>query len=942
MLSRLKSHVKINVLVLVCTVLLLVVTPQTVKADYQSPYDYTVTDGKATITDYYDPSAILVDPSTLGGYPVVAIADNAFGFSYYLNSVTLPNSLISIGDSAFYECSSLNIVNIPSSVTSIGYFAFSSCIELDAINVDPANLNYMSIEGVLFDKAGTTLIQYPAMKDKTSFEIPNTVTTIGDYAFGYCFFLTSISIPDGVTSIGDYAFTYTLMDSITIGSGVTSIGNRAFDNSFLLTSITIGNSVTSIGDYAFSGCSSLSSITFLGLTPPITATDWLALTDSGLLRGHAYYGSTFPAPENTFDGLVMGDYIPEDYDYTITDGQATIIDIHDDVGGDITIPDTLGGCPVVAIGDSAFYQCYSLTSITMPDSVTSIGGYAFYRCSSLTSVTIPDSVTSIGDCAFSYCSLTSITIPDSVTSIGRYAFESCTFLTSITMPDSVTSIGGYAFYRCYSLTSVTIPDTVTSISDHTFYSCSSLTSITIPKSVTSIGNEAFGYCSALTSVTIPRSVTNIGNEVFYHCTSLTELIVHPANPNYMSIDGVLFTKDGTKLIQYPLGKSDTSYTIPIRVTSIGDYAFYYCQSLTSITIPDSVTSIGDWAFSYCQSLTSITIPDSVTSIGDCAFKLCWALKSLVIPKSVTSIGNEAFWYCSGLTSVTIPDGVTSIGNMAFGYCGALTSVTIPKSVTTIGHHAFQYCISLTNINLLMLTPPSIGSYWIEYTPLDLQGHTYFGSSFTAKPGDVWWGRWMGDYIPDNEAPTIMSVTPSSSLITLYPQGSTASQTFSAAYIDNVAIDSATIFLDGDDVSSTWGVGTSGFSYTVTLPIGSHTIELTVKDIVDSLGEQRTTVQTWIINVEDVFVPTISGIEDGQKIESGSPIAVSISDAQSGVNWDSLQVNIGKHDVTSEVIIDENGFTIPSDLLSTGKYSIKIIISDNSGNITTAKYDIKVN
>ena len=208
-------------------------------------------------------------------------------------------------------------------------------------------------------------------------------------------------------------------------------------------------------------------------------------------------------------------------------------------------------------------------------------------CFSLQSITIPNSVTSIGDGAFIGCfSLQSITIPNSVTSIGDRAFIGCEFLQSVTIPNSVTSIGNRAFEQCKSLQSVTIPNSVKSIGDEVFSSCESLQSITIPNSVTSIGDEAFEYCESLQSITIPNSVTKIGDEAFRWCTSLQ------------------------------------SITIPNSVKSIEDGAFYWCTSLQSITIPNSVTSIGDEAFSDCKSLQSITIPNSVTSIGDKAFSGC--------------------------------------------------------------------------------------------------------------------------------------------------------------------------------------------------------------------------------------------------------------------------------------------------------------------------------
>ena len=388
----------------------------------------------------------------------------------------------------------------------------------------------------------------------------------------------------------------------------------------------------------------------------------------------------------------------------------------------------------------------------------------FLKEASVTEIAIPETIAVDG-------------ITYTVTSIGEYAFSECSSLTSIVIPNGVTSIGERTFEGCSGLRFVTIGNGVKSIGNSAFSECTALASVTIPESVTSIGERAFEGCSSLTSVTIPNSVKSIGDRVFYNCSSLTSINVKSNNPNYSSIDGVLFDKNQTALVLYPIGKqgaytipnsvksigddafygcrSLTSVTIPNGVTSIGSSAFYYCFSLTSVTIPNGVTSIGDWAFGYCSSLTaitipegitsiesgtfsectalaSVTIPESVTSIGDYAFRDCSSLTSIVIPNGVTSIGGSAFFYCSSLTSVTIPEGVTSIEYGVFSGCTSLSSVTIPKSVTSIGSSAFYNCSSLTSVTI----PEGVAS--IEQAVF--VGCTSL-SSITIPESVVWIGFW---------------------------------------------------------------------------------------------------------------------------------------------------------------------------------------------------------
>lgn len=366
-----------------------------------------------------------------------------------------------------------------------------------------------------------------------------------------------------------------------------------------------------------------------------------------------------------------------------------------------------------------FYNLSSLTSIILPQNITSIEEFAFTECLGLTSLTIPGKVIDLGTQAFYNCNgLKSISISNSVTYIGAVAFGNCTGLSSITIPLSLKSYYSDAFDGCTGLkefivlendtkfstvegvlfnkdkteiiaypnaksSTYIIPSTVTSIGDNAFAGCSSLTSVTIPNSVKEVGSDAFTFCDSLTSISIPASVTDLGIEnSFYGCIALKKFIVSDENPNYKAVDGVLFDKNGTLIIAYPNAKS-SEYIIPDGVKAIAPLAFSCCLNLESVTIPNSVRTIYYYAFMTSINLTTINIGNSVTTIDGGAFFYCTGLKSINIPNSVKDIDILAFANCSSLAFVSIGNSIASIGDCAFLRCSALKEIHCRNSVPTV-------------------------------------------------------------------------------------------------------------------------------------------------------------------------------------------------------------------------------------------------------------------
>jgi hypothetical protein len=455
-----------------------------------------------------------------------------------------------------------------------------------------------------------------------------------------------------------------------------------------------------------------------------------------------------------------------DFTYAVADGKATITG-YTGAGGDIIIPVSLGGYPVVAIGERALSRSASITSVIIPEGVLSIGSSGFASCTSLTSVTISDSVTSIGSSAFNYCSsLASVVIGANVTEIGDFAFWACPSLAFVDLSANVSSIGELVFTYCSSLTAINVDAGNANYAsmDGVLYN-KSLTAVlqcpggraggfVIPGTVATIGYCSFYGCGLLTSVSIHANVTSIGGMAFADCDELVEVVVDPGNANYASMDGVLYDKALTSLIQFPGGKAGSyvipegvssigsafrscaklnSLTMPGGITSIQSFAFQLCTSLTSIVIGHDVESIGAFSFWGCTSLSSVTAPDGLASIGAYAFAQN-ALASFTVGKNVTSIRQGAFYNCSKMTQIIVaqdnmnyasldgvlynktlsalvefpcgkagpfivPAGVVDIDVVAFSACALLTSVTISDNVTSIGTESFMGCSALTDVTI---------------------------------------------------------------------------------------------------------------------------------------------------------------------------------------------------------------------------------------------------
>ena len=426
---------------------------------------------------------------------------------------------------------------------------------------------------------------------------------------------------------------------------------------------------------------------------------------------------------------------------------------------DLEIPGVLDGYTVEAIGNSAFSQNETLTSVVLPEGILSIGSHAFQKCKQLAKVILPNTVESIGSEAFARCTaLTEVNYPVSLTKISGYGdgiFTGCTALTAMVVPEGVTALAGKVFadssitdvtlpstletigdyaFQNGSLAAVVLPDSLLTIGNYAFQNCKALENIQFGSKLLEIGHNAFSNCTKLTKLDLPAAVETIGNEAFAKCTALTE-VTYPVGLTKISGygDGIFTGCTALATMVVPEGVTAlpdkvfqnsglVSVTLPSTLETIGDYAFRN-SSLVEVVLPDSLTYIGDNAFENCKNLENVVFGQNIQEIGYRGFSGCVKLTRLELPASLQTTDAEVFYGCTALTEVNYPVGLTKIagyGDGIFTGCTALTSMVVPEGVTALPNKIF-YNSSISSVTLpsTLVTIGSNAFYGCPITEISL-------------------------------------------------------------------------------------------------------------------------------------------------------------------------------------------------------------------------------
>ena len=645
-----------------------------------SQFEYFESNGEITITGYTGSELDVVIPDEIGGYPVTAIAEKAFQLNKTVRSFT-----------------------IGSKIRSIGSCAFARCASLTNIYVDRANPYYQSIDGVLYSGDGKTLLSYPTAKAYSSYPVASGTETIGEYAFFHSKVQT-IFLPDTVSTIGDYAFYYAgELSSINFPAALTSIGDSAFFACQSLTAVDIPATITQIGESAWAACTSLPAITVAAENPNYTAVDGVLYTkDMTVLKVYPFAksGVTFTVPDSVVE--------LEAYAFAgmqSIDGCASLRAIGDSAFYSCTALKSLPDAPKLeTIGERAFYSCKALTSLSFPDSMRSIGEYAFAWCTAVKTFDSGNGLQETGKYSVYYCTaLTTVRLGSGMKTIGEYAFYKCSRLANVDFGTSVREIGSCAFGGCSKITEIVLPDSVELVESAAFNSCSTAKTLVLSQNLREIGARAFMGLKGISTLTIPDSVQKIGNSAFNGLSNLLELHLSAKTQEYGS--GVFSSASKLPRVELPEGMTAipeemfsscnalTEVVIPSTVTRIEKGAFRSCKKLGNTELPAGLTYIGESAF-YYAAMTSVTLPAGVTEIGERSFYNIAALTEFNFSESLKTIGDFAFYGCGKLTRIVLPDSVESIGTSAFNRCSSLQEVVFGKGLASIGSMCFNYCHKL--------------------------------------------------------------------------------------------------------------------------------------------------------------------------------------------------------------------------------------------------------
>ena len=624
---------------------------------------------EVSVTRYTGASTEVTVPAELGGYPVVEVDYDAFQDNETITKVVLPESVREIGSYAFYNCTALAEIDLPKDLSVIGRKAFyntayynnESNWENDILYLDSYLLDTnWNLSGAQTVKNGTTLIANDAFADRgiTGISFPESLVTVGEYAFQNCTDLVSVTFSYGLRTISPYAFyKCTSLQQAVLPESLRSIGACAFQSCTALQTVTVPAGVTSMGGSIFYGCSALREMK--------------GYTASKAEKYARQYGIPFISI-----GMAEEKY---SYAYTVLDDGASIA-ITDYYGAqtELTIPAELDGYTVTEIAENTFRDRPELTKITLPDTLQRIGEDAFFNTGYYNNAANWQE-------NMLYIDQALISVPTGAA--GEIAIREGTVL-----------LADNAMYNCKKITAVTLPSTIRYIGDYAMTNCKAVAALNLPEGLLRLGKSALAGCKSIKTLYIPASLTdmdcefehysNIPAAPFSECAGLTEISVASNNPKFSAVDGVLYNKEQTKLLQYPRAKKAASFSVPRSVTEMVYASFAKTSALQSVQLPDTITEIADCTFYEAASLQSISLPNSLTKIDRNALNSV-GLRELTVPDSVT--GELRLYGCHSLQSLTVGNGITSVEVGS----SALVSVSVGENVHSIDFWALPHLQSIT-------------------------------------------------------------------------------------------------------------------------------------------------------------------------------------------------------------------------------------------------------